>query len=124
MAHILIAEHNDSTKNYLVATLKKAGHTVITADNCLDAWRISSKENFDILLVDIVMPGVDGFAVVERLRADPSTASMPIVILTSKTMTREEKERLNGQISYLAHKAEFNRSAFVQLVQSFAATTQ
>jgi CheY-like chemotaxis protein len=56
---------------------------------------------------------------VERLRADPATAQIPIVILTAKTMSREEQERLNGQISYLAHKSEFNRAAFVELVRAF-----
>ena len=50
------------------------------------------------------MPDVDGFAVVERLRADPATAAIPIVVLTAKAMTEADKARLNGQISYLAEQ--------------------
>jgi CheY-like chemotaxis protein len=60
---------------------------------------------------------VDGFAVVERLRADHVTAAIPIVILTSKSLTPDEKERLNGKIAYLARKGEFSRAAFVELVR-------
>jgi CheY-like chemotaxis protein len=63
------------------------------------------------------MPDVDGFAVVERLRADPVTAAIPIVILTSKSLTPDEKDRLNGEIAYLARKGEFSRTAFVELVR-------
>ena len=66
-----------------------------------------------------MMPGVDGFTVVERLRADPATAAIPIVILTAKAMTDEDKTRLNGQISYLAEKGQFSPAAFVELVRRF-----
>jgi CheY-like chemotaxis protein len=63
------------------------------------------------------MPEVDGFAVVERLRANAATAAIPIVILTSKNLTPDEKARLNGEIAYLARKGEFSREAFVELVR-------
>jgi CheY-like chemotaxis protein len=66
-----------------------------------------------------MMPDMDGFTVVERLRAEPATAAIPIVILTSKTMTAEDKARLNGQISYLAEKGQFSPAAFVDLVRRF-----
>jgi threonine synthase len=51
------------------------------------------------------------------LRADPRTAAIPVVILTARTMTPEDKARLNGRISFLAQKGEFSRAAFVDLVQ-------
>jgi threonine synthase len=65
------------------------------------------------------MPEMDGFTVVERLRADPRTAGLPIIILTASNMSAADKERLNGQISYLAHKSEFSRAAFLELVERF-----
>ena len=54
---------------------------------------------------------------VERLRADPTTAAIPIIILTSKNLTPDEKARLNGEIACLARKGEFSRAAFVELVR-------
>ena len=73
MARILIAEHNQATSNYLSAALRKAGNSVAFVDNCLDAWRASSKEDFDILLVDVVMPGIDGFVLAQKaLQENPS----------------------------------------------------
>jgi CheY-like chemotaxis protein len=69
-----------------------------------------------LIIPDLLMPAMDGFAVVERLRASPATASIPIVILTSGGMDYTDRERLNGKISHLARKATFNRAEFVQLV--------
>ena len=70
-----------------------------------------------LVILDLLMPDLDGFAVVERLRAAPATADVPIVILTSAGMTAAEKERLNGHISHLARKGDFSRAAFVELVR-------
>ncbi len=66
MARILVAEHNRTTSAYLHAALKKAGNTVDVVDNCLDAWRVSSDDCYDILLVDVVMPGIDGFILAQK----------------------------------------------------------
>jgi putative two-component system response regulator len=57
-----------------------------------------------LVILDLLMPEMDGFAVVERLRGDAATADIPRVILTSRSMAQDEKDRLNGQISLLAHK--------------------
>ena len=63
------------------------------------------------------MPDVDGFTVIERLRANATTAAIPIVILTSKSLTPHDKERLNGQMAYLVRKGEFSRTSFVEVVR-------
>ena len=70
-----------------------------------------------LIILDLLMPEVDGFTVVERLRADATTAAIPIVILSSKNLTLHEKERLSGEIAYLARKSEFSRTGFVELVR-------
>ncbi|MEZ0261302.1 MAG: response regulator [Alphaproteobacteria bacterium] len=70
MARVLIAEHNETTAAYLYNALKKAGNTVDTVDNCLDAWRVSSKDAYDVLLVNVVMPGIDGFVLAQKALQD------------------------------------------------------
>lgn len=80
MARVLVAEHNASTSSYIYNSLKKAGNSVELVDNCLDAWRVSSKENFDILMVDVVMPGIDGFVLAQKaLQENPS---LQIIFIT------------------------------------------
>ena len=73
----------------------------------------------DVVLLDLVMPEVDGFTVVERLKNDPVTRSIPVVILTSKSLTSEDEELLRGRIVHLAQKAEFDRSALLELIRRF-----
>jgi CheY-like chemotaxis protein len=60
---------------------------------------------------------MDGFEVVEALRADPDTSSIPVVILTSKSMTQQDKERLQGRITYVARKTEFSLSGLGGLLR-------
>jgi CheY-like chemotaxis protein len=63
------------------------------------------------------MPGMDGFDVVAQHRGDPETAAIPIVILTAKALTWEDKERLRGQMSYVAKKGELNAGELAELVK-------
>lgn len=80
MARILIAEHNATVTRYLTAALKKAGHVVEAVDNSLDAWRAIARDHYDVMLVDVIMPGVDGFVLAQKvLQENPLTQ---VVFLT------------------------------------------
>ena len=70
-----------------------------------------------LIILDLLMPEMDGFTVAERLRGNPATAEIPIVVLTSKSISQKDKERLNSHINHLARKAEFSRVEFVELVR-------
>ena len=120
---MLVIDDDPLAIELVEAVLQPEGYTILKATSGEDGVALAQQELPSLIILDLLMPGVDGFAVVERLRADSATAAIPIIILTSKSMTREEKERLNGQISYLAHKGEFNRSAFVESVRSFVITS-
>ena len=98
-------------------TLQPERYTVLTASGGAEAIELARQALPDLIILDLLMPDVNGFAVVEALRADSRTAEIPIVVLTSKTMTAEEKARLNGRISHLAGKSSFDRAAFLALVQ-------
>lgn len=67
MAKVLIAEHNKTVSTYLASHLRKSGNVTLTVDNHLDAWRAAVNESFDVLMVDVVMPGIDGFILAQRL---------------------------------------------------------
>jgi threonine synthase len=59
------------------------------------------------MILDLMMPGMDGFAVLDALRQQPSTASMPVVVVTAKELTPGEERRLQGRIRRLMTKGEF-----------------
>jgi two-component system cell cycle response regulator CpdR len=66
MARILIAEDDDNMRAFLARSLRRAGHDVELADNGLDAMSMLMRQEFDLLLADVVMPGMDGIEVARR----------------------------------------------------------
>jgi len=84
---ILIADDNEESRNLLSRCLEKQGYTVATADNGRQALEMMAVENFDLLLLDILMPELDGYAVLKHMNADPKHKTLPVIVLTSETET-------------------------------------
>jgi len=118
---VLAIDDDPLALDLIDAALTPEGYMVLAARSGDEGLALAQQEHPAVIILDLLMPEVDGFTVVERLRADLATAAIPIVILTAKSMTPEEKARLNGQISCLAQKAELNRSALVDLVRGLCA---
>ncbi|HEY6311650.1 MAG TPA: GAF domain-containing protein [Streptosporangiaceae bacterium] len=106
------------------ASLEPEGWTVLGAATGQEGLALIRERKPSAVLLDLLMPGMDGFEVVEALRADPDTKSIPVVILTSKSMTRQDKERLQGRITYVARKTEFDLSGLAGLLRWASASRQ
>jgi CheY-like chemotaxis protein len=79
--------------------LTDLGITVTTADNGAEALTRMSQTTPDLVLVDLMMPVMDGMTFIQRVRDDPAYPSVPIVVVSSKDLTREERGRLRGVIA-------------------------
>jgi signal transduction histidine kinase/CheY-like chemotaxis protein len=124
-ARTLVAIDDDPVDlDLLDAVLAPEGWRVVRARGGEEGVRAVRRELPAVVVLDLLMPDVDGFAVVEQLRADPLTVDVPIVVLTSKEMTRADHERLAGQISYLARKGTFARAQLAELVGRVAAAEE
>jgi CheY-like chemotaxis protein len=116
--HTVVAIDDDPLAIELVrASLEPEGWTVLAAVTGQEGLALIRERQPSAVLLDLLMPGMDGFEVVEALRADPGTKSVPVVILTSKSMTQQDKERLQGRITYVARKTEFDLSGLAGLVR-------
>jgi len=116
--HTVVAIDDDPLAIELVrASLEPEGWTVLGAATGQDGLALIRERQPSAVLLDLLMPGMDGFEVVEALRADPDTKSVPVVILTSKSMTQQDKERLQGRITYVARKTEFDLSGLAGLLR-------
>jgi CheY-like chemotaxis protein len=82
--------------------LAKLGIKVIQADNGKDAIRLALEEKPDLILLDIMMPQMDGFEVIRQLKAIKETSSIPVVMLTAKS-NPEDRERCQelGAVGYI-----------------------
>jgi len=116
--HTVVAIDDDPLAIELVkASLEPEGWTVLGAATGQEGLALIREQPPSAVLLDLLMPGMDGFEVVEALRADPDTKSVPVVILTSKSMTQQDKERLQGRITYVARKTEFSLSGLGVLLR-------
>ena len=116
--HTVVAIDDDPLAIELVrASLEPEGWTVLGAATGQEGLALIRERKPSAVLLDLLMPGMDGFEVVEALRADPDTKSVPVVILTSKSMTQQDKERLQGRITYVARKTDFDLSGLAGLVR-------
>ena len=80
MAHILLAEDDESLRKFLAAALVKAGHVVTDFGDGSDAWECLQGFTFDLLLTDIVMPGMDGIELAKR--AAEKNGALKIMFIT------------------------------------------
>jgi CheY-like chemotaxis protein len=96
MSNILIAEDNTINRELLRELLEARGHTVIEACNGQEALDAIQEAQPDILLLDINMPVMDGFAAVRKIREDPHLATLPVLAVTANAMLGERETILNS----------------------------
>ncbi|MEM7415490.1 MAG: response regulator [Gemmatimonadota bacterium] len=80
---VLIAEDDEISATILVHRLEKEGLDVVRVDNGSEVYQLALDDTPDLLILDVKMPGMDGFEVLERLRRTPSFSAVPIIMLTS-----------------------------------------
>jgi signal transduction histidine kinase/DNA-binding response OmpR family regulator len=117
---ILAIDDDPMALELIEAVLHPEGYKVLRALGGEEGIQIAREAQPALIIVDLLMPDVDGFAVVDRLRAEALTAAIPIVVLTSKSLSPDDRTRLNSRISHLAGKMDFSRGAFVDLVKRLA----
>lgn len=84
MARVLIIDDSPTETYKLTSMLEKNGHVVLTADNGEAGIVLAQKEKPDLVLMDIVMPGLNGFQATRQLSKLPETAHIPVIIVTTK----------------------------------------
>ncbi|MCX7707790.1 MAG: ATP-binding protein, partial [Anaerolineae bacterium] len=83
-------------------------HRVLKARNGLEALDILQRERVDLVLLDLMMPEMDGFAVLETMRSREATRRIPVIVITGQTLTEAEMERLNIGVTRVLSKGVFN----------------
>ena len=82
-AHVLVVDDLEANRGVLERRLQREGHTVASAASGLEALAIAGKEKFDIVLLDVMMPGMDGYETLEKLKASPETSDIPVIMISA-----------------------------------------
>ncbi|OYW86859.1 MAG: hypothetical protein B7Z22_05795, partial [Hyphomonas sp. 32-62-5] len=92
-ARILVVDDIEANRRLLQAKLEAQYHTVLLAENGPQALEVARQEHPEIILLDVMMPGMDGYEVCQRLKADPATSYIPVVMVTALS---EMEDRVKG----------------------------
>jgi len=102
MAKVLIIDDSLTETKRFTQFLEKHGHDVITADCGEDGVEDSKKHLPDLILMDVVMPGINGFQATRRISRDPETKNIPIIICTTKDQETDKVwGKRQGACAYL-----------------------
>lgn len=93
ISKILVVDDSRTELAFLRDLLQKGGYAVRTAENAEEAVRQLAQDRPDLILVDVVMPGQNGFQLTRSITRDPQYAGLPVIICTSKT---QETDRVWG----------------------------
>src|SRR5262249_43047072 len=80
---LLVVDDNETNRDLLSRSLRRHGHTVIAAEGGRQALELLALERFDVVLLDIMMPEMNGFQVLERIKADPDLRHMPVIMISA-----------------------------------------
>jgi signal transduction histidine kinase/DNA-binding response OmpR family regulator len=114
---ILAIDDDPKTLELLTAVLEPAGFLICKASSGQEGLTVARGERPDLIILDLLMPDMNGFEVVDQLEQSPVTRALPIILFTAKQLTVEEKLRLKGRIAWLVQKEELSRQDFVRLVK-------
>ena len=96
MARILIVEDNEMNRDMLSRRLKRKKFEVIVAVDGLEGVAMAQSERPDIILMDMSLPGIDGWEATRRLKADPEMAATPVIALTAHAMAGDREQAMGA----------------------------
>jgi len=110
MARILVADDDPDILTILSMSLEAVGHEVHRATNGVEAVSLTRSTDPDLVLMDLMMPEMDGYAATASLKEDPATMAIPIIALTAKAMRGdEERGRQAGVDAYITKPFRISR---------------
>ena len=115
---VLIVEDDVSSRELLRSLLERDGWSVTTAENGADAIELLKLRNFELILLDLMMPKMDGFAFTRLLREHAEWRSIPVIVVTAKDMTEEDRKRLNGDIQGVITKTALSREGLLREIRT------
>jgi len=117
---IAIVDDNPDVRRLIRRILQSQGdYELFEAANGVEAIELIRSRRPNLVILDLMMPEMDGFAVMEALKASPDTAEIPIIVITAKELSPGEKERLRGHIQTLMQKGDFMSEDLLDEVRAF-----
>jgi signal transduction histidine kinase/CheY-like chemotaxis protein len=118
---VLLVEDDIDTREIMARTLEKAGWEVSEAGNGQEALDIMSDLQPRLILLDLMMPVMDGFGFLAELRARSEWQQIPVIVITAKDLTADDRDRLNGWVEEVLEKNAYSRDQLMERVSEAVA---
>ncbi len=102
---IMIVDDSELDRRQIGRIIESEGLNLIVAENGAVCLELIKKQVPDVLVLDLMMPELDGFAVLEKIRGNPETRDMPIIVVTAKDLTEEDRNKLSGNVFSVLDKS-------------------
>jgi signal transduction histidine kinase/CheY-like chemotaxis protein len=116
--HVMVIEDEATSRQMIETMLKKGGLYVSTAENGRIGLEKVSKEPPHLILLDLMMPEMDGFEFASRLREHEEWRDIPIIVLTAKDITSEDRVKLNKHVQTVFQKGAYNRNRLLKEIRN------
>jgi diguanylate cyclase (GGDEF)-like protein len=115
---VLVVDDEASVREYIKESLYGQGYRILLASNGRDGVQAAIDHDPDLIILDLMMPGMSGFEVVEELKRHPTACDIPVVIFTAKDLTREEVMRLGQEVEKVLAKGSTGRTDLLRELRS------
>jgi signal transduction histidine kinase len=109
---------DDETARYTIGSFAaRPGVEIVEADSGAQGIARAQGEPFDVILLDLMMPGIGGHEVLQRLKGDPATAAIPVVIVTSRFVNDDEKQQILQRATAVIYKGDLSREVVSKAIE-------
>lgn len=116
---VAIVDDNMDARRLIRRILQSQGnYSIFEATNGKEAIQLAQEKLPDLIILDLMMPEIDGFSVLDALKENQNTAVIPVIVVTAKELTTDEKQRLEGRIHSLMLKGEFMNDDLMEEVRA------
>ena len=123
MSLILIVEDNEKNMKLVRDVLQVKGYSTVEASTAEEGIKLTAEHKFDLILMDIQLPGMNGIDALHLLRADAATAAIPVIAVTASVMQQDKKQIMEAGFDAYIGKP-INLKEFLETVQRFIMNRQ
>ncbi len=116
--NILVVDDDPNVADMLQQYLPESQYIMRAAGDGIEGLKAIEKEKPDIILLDIMMPRLDGFGFIERLRSYPETQELPIIVISAKELSKEEIRKLKASVTTIMKKQGFRGEKLIEQIET------
>ena len=115
---ILVVEDDDNTRSLMVDTLTAEGWEIVEARNGREALQCLDVTKPELILLDLMMPEMDGFEFMEVIRQHEQYKHIPVIVVTAMDLSHDDRNRLNGYVRQVLQKGSVSQSTLLEEIQT------